>query len=236
MEEKSLRNGERYVPTCVIAGAGPRLGLAVAERYAREGFAAYMLSRNPARLASHFSKLRAGSLQVEPMACDVGTPESVEAALREIRSRQGGCDVLVYNAFVPSAGRASLLDPEALQADIRVNVTAALLFVRLTVQEMREHGGAMLFSGCGLAENPVAQLTSLSVGKAALRAFVECLAEDVEPDGIRVGMVTVNGPMPTRTAELRAIADLYWASFALDSGRRGLEMIYQPTSRKRRAR
>jgi NAD(P)-dependent dehydrogenase (short-subunit alcohol dehydrogenase family) len=197
------------------------LGLAVAERYAREGFAAYMLSRNPARLASHFSKLRAGSLQVEPMACDVGAPGSVEA---------------VYNAFVPSAGRASLLDPEALQADIRVNVTAALLFVRLTVQEMREHGGAMLFSGCGLAQNPVAQLTSLSVGKAALRAFVECLAEDVEPDGIRVGMVTVNGPMPTRTAELRAIADLYWASFAFDSGRRGLEMIYQPTSRRRRAR
>jgi NAD(P)-dependent dehydrogenase (short-subunit alcohol dehydrogenase family) len=212
------------------------LGLAVAERYAREGFAAYMLSRNPTRLASHFSKLRGGSLQVEAMICDVGTPGSAEAALREIRSRQGGCDVLVYNAFVPSAGRASLLDPEVLQADIRVNVTAALLFVRLTVQEMREHGGAMLFSGCGLAQNPVAQLTSLSVGKAALRAFVECLAEDVEPDGIRVGMVTVNGPMPTRTAELRAIADLYWASFAFDRGQCGLEMIYQPISRKRHAR
>src|SRR5450631_4196288 len=193
-----------------------------------------MLSRDPARLAPHFSKLRAGSLQVVPMACDVGTRGSVEAALREIRDRQGGCDVLVYNAFVPSAGRASLLDPEALLADIRVNVTAALLFVRLTVQEMREHGGAMLFSGCGLARTPVAELTSLSIGKAALRAFVECLAEDVEPDGIRVGMVTVNGPMPTRTAELRAIADLYWASFALGNGQRALEMTYQPNSRQRR--
>ena len=32
------------IPTCVIAGAGPGLGLAVAERYALEGFAVYALS------------------------------------------------------------------------------------------------------------------------------------------------------------------------------------------------
>ena len=38
--------------------------------------------------------------------------------------------------------------------------------------------------------------------------------DDVEPDSIRVNMITVNGPMPTRGADLRAIADLYWESRA----------------------
>jgi NAD(P)-dependent dehydrogenase (short-subunit alcohol dehydrogenase family) len=220
--------GESYEPTCVIAGAGPRLGLAIAERYASEGFAAYMLLRRPARIASRVSKLCADRMHVVPMECDVGSARSVASVLREIRSRQGGCDVLVYNAFAPSSGRASILEPATLQADFRVNVSAALSFVRLTVAEMRTRGGAMLFSGCGLARTPAADQTSLSVGKAALRAFVECLADDVEKAGVHVGMVTVNGSMPTSVMELRAIADLYWASFAFGGPRHGLELVYQP--------
>jgi NAD(P)-dependent dehydrogenase (short-subunit alcohol dehydrogenase family) len=231
-----LQNGELREPTCVIAGAGPRLGLAIAERYAREGFAAYLLSRHPARVAFGVSKLRAGLLHVVSMTCDVERTESVEAVLREIRGRQGGCDVLIYNASAPSSGRASMLDPETLLADFRVNVTAALSFVRLMVDELRERRGAMLFSGCGLARSPSAELSSLSVGKAALRAFVECLAEDMQSDGIRVGMVTINGKMPTRLTELRAIADLYWASLALDGRQGGFELIYQPEPRDRSAK
>jgi hypothetical protein len=132
-ERIALRNGALREPTCVIAGAGPRLGLAIAERYASEGFAAYLLSRHPARVAFGVSKLRADLLHVVSMACDVERTESVEAALREIRSRQGGCDVLIYNASAPSSGRASMLDPETLLADFRVNVTAALSFVRSSV-------------------------------------------------------------------------------------------------------
>lgn len=231
-----MRNGELYEPACVIAGAGGRLGLAIAERYAREGFVAYMLSRDPARLAPHVSRLRAGCMHVVPLACDVGSRGSVESALREVRRRQGGCDVVIYNAFAPSVGRASMLEPETLLADIRVNLAAAMSFVRLTVGEMREHGGAMLFSGCGLAQAPATELTSLSVGKAALRAYVACLAADVQSDGIRVGMITINGTMPTQGTEIRDIAELYWASFAFGSLEHYAEVIYQTHERNREAR
>jgi NAD(P)-dependent dehydrogenase (short-subunit alcohol dehydrogenase family) len=47
---------ERRIPTCIIAGAGPGLGLAVAERYAGEGFAVYTLSRRPALLADGIAR------------------------------------------------------------------------------------------------------------------------------------------------------------------------------------
>ncbi|MGZ3522225.1 MAG: hypothetical protein ACXVAG_14735 [Vulcanimicrobiaceae bacterium] len=45
--------------------------------------------------------------------------------------------------------------------------------------------------------------TSLSVSKAALRALVDCVADDIEHDGIRVGMVTIDGTMPTHEFELK---------------------------------
>jgi NAD(P)-dependent dehydrogenase (short-subunit alcohol dehydrogenase family) len=82
---------------------------------------------------------------------------------------------------------------------------------------MRTTKGAILFSGCGLAQAPSADRTALSVSKAALRAFVDCLAEEVEPLGIRVGIVTINGTIPDDRAVLAEIAELYWQLFVLGS-------------------
>lgn len=221
-----MRNAEGYQPSCVIAGAGRRLGLALAKRFAREGFVAYMLLRHPERIGALRADERARRQSIVAMQCDVGDPESVVAALQEIHERQGGCDVLIYNAFAPSSGRATDLNPETMLSDFRVNVAGALSFVRLTIAEMRETGGALLFSGCGLGQTPDADRASLSVGKAALRAFVECLADDVEREGVRVGMVTINGTMPTKAKELRVIANLYWDLFALGELSQKRELLY----------
>lgn len=181
-----------YQPTCVVAGAGPGLGLAIAERYASEVFLSYVLLRRPLRVAPMVQALRTHGLDVVSMTYDVSSVPSVQRALRAIKRHSGRCDVLIYNAYAPSFGRGSF----------RANVAGALAFVNGTVQEMRErNNGALLFSGCGVA----------------LRALVHCVADDVEAHGIRVGMVTIDGIMPTQAHELRQIAELYWEFFATDA-------------------
>ncbi len=203
--------------TCVIAGGGPGLGLAVAERYAREGFTAYVLLRNPERLASRIVALQAQNLQIVAVQCDVGSSQSVTDALRSVGAASGGrYDVLVYNAFAGTSVRASNIRPETVLSEFGINVAGALAFVNVMVSTMRaKRAGAMIFSGCGLAQEPSPQAASLSIGKAALRALVDCLAKDLNRDGIRVGMVTVIGMMPRHTAELAKIAELYWQLFAM---------------------
>lgn len=175
MSPAHARSG--YQPTCVVAGAVPGLGLAIAERYASEGFVSYLLLRRPQRVFPMVQVLRVRGLDVIAVACDVSNVPSIQRALSTIKERSGRCDVLIYNAY---------------------DVTGAVAFVNGTVQEMRERkNGAMLFSGCG----------------AALRAFVDCVADDVEGDGIRVGMMTMRAP----AHQFNKIAELYWEFFATDT-------------------
>ena len=209
------KRGSAFRPVCLIAGAGPGLGVAIAERYASEGFVTYLLSRNPYRLNAAATRLLARGLQVVPLECDVRSEESVADALDFIQRSGGGCDVVVYNAFANSASVATCVSAKDMLDDFNVNVAAALSVVRMTVEPMRSNGtGTLLFSGCGLASSPSAEKTSLSVGKAGLRALVDCLAEELEPCGIRVGTVTIDGAVPIDASELAAIANLYWQLFA----------------------
>jgi len=83
------------------------------------------------------------------------------------------------------------------------------------------------FSGCGLAQKPAKEQTSLSVGKAALRALVDCVADETEHDGIRVGMVTIDGTMPTHELELKRIAELYWQLFTMSERSRKRELLFR---------
>jgi NAD(P)-dependent dehydrogenase (short-subunit alcohol dehydrogenase family) len=207
----SERDGS--IPTCVIAGAGVGLGVAVAERYAREGFAVYALSRSPDLLADPVSRLRSRGLNITAIECLVGNAESVECAMRNVEADSGSCDVLVYNAFVeerPATTRA----PQRILDELALDVTGAVAFVNLVIEKMRVNGrGALVFSAYGSAEYRGAGSTFLSVGRAAVLALVDRFAKELERVGIRVGMVTIDGALPSSKAELDSLAQLYWDVF-----------------------
>jgi hypothetical protein len=179
---------EPSIPTCIIAGAGPGLGLAVAERYAREGFSVYTLSQRPALLAAGIARLRMRGLQVAAVECDVGKPDEVDREVRGIEVASGTCDVFVYNAFVENGHG--------------IDVACASASVNTIVEAMHvKGGGAVLFS---LYECPEASL---------LHAFTRGLARETEAFGIRVGIVTIEGALPASATKLTAIADVYWQLF-----------------------
>ena len=93
---------------CVIIGAGPLLGLAIAERFACEGFAVYTLSRKPELLLSGIARMRSRGFHVVASECDGGRPDLVEREIRRIEADGASCDVLVYNAFVENGNHVSI--------------------------------------------------------------------------------------------------------------------------------
>jgi hypothetical protein len=179
---------ERSIPTCIIAGAGPGLGLAVAERYAREGFSVYTLSQRPALLAAGIARLRMRGLHVAALECDVGKPDEVDREARVIEGASGICDVFVYNVFVENGHG---IDVESASAAVNAIVKAMHV----------KGGGAVLFS---MYECPEASM---------LRAFTRGLAKETEAFGIRVGIVTIEGALPASVPRLTSIADVYWELF-----------------------
>jgi len=192
------------VPTCVIAGAGTGLGLALAERYAREGFAVYALSGVAARLARAASRLRSRGLNVAVIDCEPDNIESVETAIRAIEAHGGPCDVLVYNALVDDARIPIPFDRRATPDDLYAELPDVVALIRRRVAAMRaKHGGALVFATYDVPENET----------RTLRELVDALADEVEPAGIRVGIVTIDGALPTSATELASIADVYWDVF-----------------------
>jgi NAD(P)-dependent dehydrogenase (short-subunit alcohol dehydrogenase family) len=197
-------------PACIVAGAGPRLGLAIAERFAAEGFAAYPLSRTPERLSPHIAALRANGLTIWPMECDLADPDEIESALRRVRQRHGFCDVLVYNAFSAVDGEALEFEAEPLIDNLRVNLGGALEFVRKTLDGMRcAGGGAILFTGCSAATSGL----SLRIGQACLRVLVDYLVPKLKQSGIRAGIVTVSPSIVDDAPYVRRAAQAYWEMF-----------------------
>jgi NAD(P)-dependent dehydrogenase (short-subunit alcohol dehydrogenase family) len=197
-------------PACIVAGAGPRLGLAIAERFAAEGFAAYPLSRTPERLSPRLAVLRARGLAIWPMGCDLADPAAIDIALDLVRERHGFCDVLVCNAFGAGAEETFDFDADTLIDDLRINLGGALALVRKTLGGMRSAGGgAMLFTGCSAATSGL----SSGIGQACLRGLVDFLVPKLEQSGIRTGIVTVSPAIVDDAFYVRRAAQAYWDMF-----------------------
>lgn len=164
---------------CVIVGAGPSLGMAVARRFGREGYRLALLARRPEQLADYVGQLRQDGIDAHGYAADAGDEPSLRQAFGRIRERLGPVDVLIYNAVVVRSTHPAELEIETLVADFRVNVAGALASAQQVLADMRERrGGTIIFTGGGLALNPLAQYASLSIDKAALRNLTFTLSEE----------------------------------------------------------
>jgi len=65
---------------------------------------------------------------------------------------------------------------------------------------MRAAGsGTIIFTGGGLALDPMSQFASVGIGKAALRNLAQSLAKELKPEGIHVATVTICGMVKAGT-------------------------------------
>jgi NAD(P)-dependent dehydrogenase (short-subunit alcohol dehydrogenase family) len=156
-------------PACVIVGVGPGLSQAVAERFAREGYAIGLVTRTQATLDATAERLVAAGATVATAAGNGGDPASLRAALDKIAVRLGAPEVAVYNASVLRMASPSALAPEALAEDFAIDVTGALVMAQHVLPAMRARGrGTILLTGGGSAFEPWVDAASLGIGKAGL--------------------------------------------------------------------
>ncbi len=191
----------------------PRLAFAIAERYASEGFLVYVLLRRTKMIRFARAAMQSRGLPIKAMACNPSSIASMERALQVIKQQSGRCDVLIYNAMsMPSTARA--VKSETLFSRLQVNLIGAFAFISRILDEMKaRENGAIIFSTCRPLQRESTKQDPWGIGNIALRALVERLARDVEPDGIRVGMITVDGGCDRQEFELNQIAQTFWQLF-----------------------
>ncbi len=192
----------------VVVGAGPGMGLAIARRFAAEGFRPALISRDPARLdADDLDKQGA-----ERFAADVADEASLRGAFAQVRGTLGDPSVLVFNPSAGLPGQPTEIAPADVIRGLQIGAVAAVTATQEVAPAMRAAGrGTLLFTGGGLGLKPWAPATALGMQKAALRNYVLALADEVGPLGLHAATVTIQGVVGASPAFApEALAEHYW--------------------------
>lgn len=199
-------------PVLVSLGAGPGLGLSVARRFAREGYAVVLVGRTEADMQPLVDRLRGEGHDAEGAGVDLTDAGSVRTVVDAVGALHGHIDVLHFN---PSAWREKdplhLTVPDLLE-DVALGVGALLPAVQAAKRVMPS-GARVLATGSAAADTPWEGAASLGVQKAALRNLVTSLDATLAPDGVRAVAVQVNGMLAEEGPfSPPPIADAMWAA------------------------
>jgi NAD(P)-dependent dehydrogenase (short-subunit alcohol dehydrogenase family) len=183
----------------VIVGVGPGLGCALARRCARAEMHVAIAARDAARLETIAVECSGIGHQGRTYACDATDEAQVEALFACVVAELGEPHLVIYNAgaFV----RRSILDTTAEEFERcwRVGCLGGFLVGRAAARLMSARvarggaGGTVLFTGATGSLRGSAQFHNLAVGKFGLRALAQSMARELQPQGIHVAHVVIDG-------------------------------------------
>jgi NAD(P)-dependent dehydrogenase (short-subunit alcohol dehydrogenase family) len=175
----------------LVTGGTDGLGLALAQRLAREGAAVAVCGRDEERLGAAEESLQAQGGDVLARRADVSRPEDIEGFVDAAVARWGRIDGVVHNAGRSAAGRLESIDDAAWEADFQLKLMAAVRLTRLALPELRAAKGSVLFTLAIGAKGPGPASEPSSVTRAAGMALMKALSKELAPDGIRVNAVLI---------------------------------------------
>ena len=133
----------------VITGGSSGLGLSMARRLARDGYALALLARQTGPLETAAAETQAHGAETFVLPCEVTCHDQMIHAAQETRTRFGRVDFLIVNAGVIYPGLVEDIDRiDDLKAHIEINLWGAVLTVR-TFAPLLTHGGRILFVSSG---------------------------------------------------------------------------------------
>src|SRR3954467_2160421 len=172
--------------TWLITGAGRGMGAEFARAALAAGHNVVATGRNPDAVRSAVGEHE--NLLVT--ALDVTDPHSAQDATAAAVDRFGGVAVLVNNAGSFLAGFFEELTTEQVRSQIETNLFGPMTVTRAVLPVMRRQRAGLLVSispGAGVSGGPSA--AAYAASKFALEGWMESLAGEVEPFGIRTMLV-----------------------------------------------
>ncbi|SDH60084.1 hypothetical protein SAMN04489720_1745 [Agrococcus jejuensis] len=208
----------------LITGGDSGIGRAVAIAYAREGadVAIVHLPEEAEDAAATLAQIEDAGQTGVAFALDLRDEQACIDAVAQTVDALGGLDVLVSNAgHQRERGGIEGVTWEGAQRVFTTNLTAMLVLAREAVPHLPS-GGSIIVTSSVQSADPSAGLIDYAMTKSAQRAFVEALAEELGPRGIRVNAVAP-GPIWTPLIPATGFPDEKMAEFGHDTpfGRAG---------------
>jgi NADP-dependent 3-hydroxy acid dehydrogenase YdfG len=178
-----------------VLGAGPGLGLSIAHRFGREGFAVALVSRHATRHPSYVESLE--TIETRTYTADVRDPADLRAVLKTITADLGPIDT-VYFGPVAADGAGPIPITEASDATISANfdtlVRPAVDLVNAVLPGMLARTtGTILITGGLSGKYPIPMLGALAPASAALRMYLLTLNAALTDTNVYAATLTIGG-------------------------------------------
>ena len=180
-------------PVCAVVGVGAGLGAALARRFA-DGYAVALVARGEEKLTALAKEIESAGGKAIPVGADVAKAADITTAFDKIRRELGEVEVLLYNAAMRPFGKLMETKPSTFENTWRVNAFGAFLAAQEVVPAMLTRGsGVIIFTGATAGVKPFATSAAFGPAKFALRGLAQVMARDLQPQGIHVAYINVDG-------------------------------------------
>ena len=173
----------------LVSGGTRGLGLAVARRLAKDGFAVYAIGRkeSPA-LEAAIAKEPAGRLNFVPF--DLLNIDVIPGLIRELKAEHGSFHGLVNNAALGTGGLLSSMHNSEIEKLVRLNTLSPIILTKYVIRAMMAAGGSRIVNISSVAGlTGYTGLSAYSATKASMLGFTRALAREAGPLGITVNAV-----------------------------------------------
>ena len=165
----------------LVTGGASGIGRAIALALIDEGVAVAIVDHSPAD----------ETLGNVRLTIELGDERASVEAVGKASAALGGLDLLVNAAAIARHEATTRLTPEAWRATLDSNLAACAWTCREAARRMIDGGGgSILVIGSTSVYTPLAGEASYRASKAALKAYVQVLALELAPFGIRVNILT----------------------------------------------
>jgi NAD(P)-dependent dehydrogenase (short-subunit alcohol dehydrogenase family) len=213
--------------TIVVAGYGPGISAAVAEKFGAEGFQVAVVGRSAEKLAAGVKDLEGKGVKAAAFTANLGDPADVRRVVQKIHDGLGPISVIEWTAYTPGTVAGDLLtaSSEELRSLFEVAVVGLVAAVQAAHTDLKSQKGAVLVTngGAGFVDPGMDAMMvqygmmGLGVANAAKHKLVGLLAKKLEADGIYVGEIMISGSIKgtpfdrgQATIEAKTVADKYW--------------------------
>ena len=166
--------------TVLITGCSSGFGLETARYFLDRGWSVIATMRTPRE------QVLPRSDRLRVLALDVTDPKSLAQAVEAA----GAIDVLVNNAGIGLLNALEGVPMERVREVFETNTLGTIAVTQAVLPQMRERrSGVIVNVTSSVTQRPLHLLSVYTASKAAVNAFTECLALELEPFGVRARLV-----------------------------------------------
>lgn len=180
---------------CIITGAASGMGLAMAQRFTREGARVIAADWNAERLAAAVADVQAAGGEITASQGDISDRGVAEGLTDLALQTYGQLDVLVNNAgIMDHMAAVGEMTDEIFERVMGVNLKGPVYATRRAVRHMLEHGGGSVVNvGSTASVSGGAAGAAYTMSKHALLGLTRNTAWQYAQRGVRCNIILPGG-------------------------------------------